>query len=222
MPKGCICFQPLSDSWSTKTEQATSLSSCHQWMEPNPFPLWQTTYSLKLWDRDIPLALCHFLLPDIWTQQWEKVMNIPVTSLPQTSASRTQGVSGSGWWQDTCPESENTVYYCPLPPSRSLPVVCPILWFLIDKQYCALHSPFYLLIRNLMKWKHVHPDHQGGLCSMEITTHTALCRPPPLSLLALFGPWLHKEYLLPLLLLHPLGSWQDFQLACPVLLSKLQ
>lgn len=214
MPKGCICFQPLSDSWSTKTEQATSLSSCHQWMEPNPFPLWQTTYSLKLWDRDIPLALCHFLLPDIWTQQWEKVMNIPVTSLPQTSASRTQGVSGSGWWQDTCPESENTVYYCPLPPSRSLPVVCPLLWFLTDKQCCALHSPFYLLIR---KWR------PSGWSVLDGDHHPhSFMQTPPLSLIALFGPWLHKEYLLPILLLHPLGSWQDFQQACPVFLSKLQ
>lgn len=65
-----------------------------------------------------------------------------------------------------------------------LPGLSPLLWFLMEKQCCALHTPFYLFIRNIMKWKHVHPDHHGD-------HHPCSCvRPFTLSLLALFGPWL--------------------------------
>lgn len=115
---------------------------------------------------------------------------------------RTQSsTSGCGWWRDACPQSESVTYYCPLPPSRSLPT------FVISNGKAVL-CPAHAFLS-------FHQKHN----EVETCPPWSSWRPPPMQLCAA----LHLEpacsfWTLTLLHLRPLGTGKD----CPVFLSRLQ
>jgi len=120
--------------------------------------------------------------------------------------------SGCGWWRDACPQSENVTYYCPLPPSRSLPVVT----FVISNgkaMLCPIHA--FLSFHQKRNEVETRPPWSSGWSVLNGDHHLcSLVQPFTLSLLALFGPWL---FCISILL-----ALASFQQACPVFLSRLQ